>query len=246
MVPDGRGEDQALDALVILVGVTANGRKRASVESRFRQATPCTVVCPRLPQWLGFRVCAFLLGRLLARLRDSGRFESVHFVNFISGGYLFRRAVPDCPGLPLGRVVYVRSPIQELVPPALAARLTRPGLLLVGGATLLTLAHPAPLARLPWPSDGMDQGLLVEERASQLARRLGLSRASTSPRDWDPDILLPGAAEVLSLAVSHDEIYDSPEMVAQAAHFLARGRFDHTGRDGSPAAFAAGDGGRNG
>ncbi|MEJ1934919.1 hypothetical protein WDZ92_32380 [Nostoc sp. NIES-2111] len=235
-----------MDALVILVGVTANRQKTGSIETRFRQATPFTVVCPRLPQRLGFGICAFLLRRRLQRMSASGRFGAIHFVNFISGGYLFRRVIPECGGLPLGRVVYVRSPIQELIPPALARRLSRPGLLLVGGATMLSLADPSTLARLSWPSGGGEKGLVVEQEPSELARKLGLTRASTLPRDWDPEILLPDASDVLPLAVSHDEVYDSPELVAQASSFLARGRFDHIGRGGGPLALPTGEEGRHG
>jgi hypothetical protein len=218
-----------LDAVVILVGVTADRRKRACVETYFRRTMPGTVLCPWLPQRLGFGICAMFLRRRLNQLMQSGQFRAIHFVNYISGGYLFRRVAVRCTGLPVGRVVYVRSPVQEKVPAVLAARLTPPGLLLLGGATMLSLARPAPLQALPWPSN-QGQGLIVEDRISALARDLGLSRDSTSPRDWDHDVLLPHATDVLHVPVSHDEVYESTEVLSAIAHFLTHGSFDHVPR----------------
>jgi hypothetical protein len=222
------------DALVILVGVTADRRKRQYVEAYFQEQRCFEVFVPGMPQWLGLGFCRHWLRRYLHARLAGKDFGHVHFLNYISGGFVFRSIASDCDFLRLGRIVYDRAPIQEELPRLLATRYTTPGLVLARGKMLADLASER-IHSLPFPGDTLEQGLIVEGLPSALAQQYGLSRNSPPPAAWDWDRLLPHAADVIELPLSHDDVYDSELFLSQANAFYAHGTFrrspgDHADR----------------
>lgn len=216
-------------ALVILVGLTAGRSQRLHLASYFRAQGDHEVYLPVLPYALGLHLCSIWLGHFLTSRVFIQKFRAVHFLNFIGGGYVFRFLSEDLKGRPIGRVVYVRSPIQEEVPRMLAKRFTRTGVMLLRGKGLADLSAGW-IRALPFPAVNGEQGLIIETGTSKAAMNLGIGRQTPAAAEWAHDALLPGAADVIELPVSHDEVYDSEEVLSQVAHFMNRGRF--MGRQG--------------
>jgi hypothetical protein len=213
-----------MDALVILVGVTANPMKRGAVRNYFQRQSAFDVFVPNLPQWMGLSLCSRWLVRYLVSKFTAREYHYVHFLNYISGGFIFRSINGRCDFLRLGRVVYNRAPIQELVPRQLIRKYSEIGLVLSRGKMLTDLARGS-LKDLPFPSSLKEQGLIIETEASLLARSLGLSRASVPLDAWNYTHLLPGASDVLEVSLSHDDVYQSEQFLSQALHFLNYGKF---------------------
>jgi hypothetical protein len=213
-----------MDALVILVGVTADRDKRLRVREICRAKSDFHVLAPALPKFAGLRVCARWLVSYLRFVHTRGRYERVHFLNYISGGFLFRLMGHRLDFLRIGRVLYDRGPIQEELPGILVRRYTTAGVMLARGKTTTDLAAPW-IQALPFPESELEQGLIIETAASRLARDLGLTPASPEPARWRPELLLPGASDVRRVDVSHDDVYTSPLFLDEAIHFLRTGRF---------------------
>lgn len=213
-----------MDALVILVGVTAGSKKRSSVRNYFERESTFDVFVPNLPQWLGLNLCAhWLVGYLSLNLK-ARKYTYVHFLNYVSGGFIFRSIDGRCDFVETGRVLYNRAPIQEEVPRQLARKFTKLGLLFAQGKMLTDLTG-ASIQDLPFPRSRQEQGLIIETEASLLAKSLGLSRASVPPEAWEHNRLLPNATDVLEVRLSHDDVYESELVLSQALHFLTHGKF---------------------
>ena len=215
-------------ALVILVGITARRTQRRHLRSCYSAGGNLDVHLPYIPFALGLTFCRWWIASYL-RWRVFGRdYVVIHFLNFIGGGYLFRALGRELQGQPIGRIVYVRSPIQEEIPRILAGRYGRLGLTLVGGRMMADLSTTW-ISRLPFPRAGGEKGLIVETGVSRLARSLGLERSRLPDSAWAAGTLLPGADDVLEVAASHDEIYDDDEVLAGVLTFIANGRFGGLG-----------------
>lgn len=216
------------DACLILVGLTAGWRKRRSVRKYFRTALDMPVLVPWLPYPLGLAACALWLRRYLRRhLGPSGN-RRVHILAYIGGGFLLRSIVADGLKVPIGWIVYDRGPIQERVAARLVQRNSKWALILLGGRTFLDLASGR-YRSLPFPSAELGQGLIVEANASKLAICLGVDAP------FGPEVvagLLPGATDVVSVAVSHDDVYTSPLFLEPALRFLTTGCFDPMPQEG--------------
>jgi hypothetical protein len=211
-------------ALVILPGVTADRRKRSFVRAYCRSHGRRDVFVPALWQRLGLRASAHRLRRFLRRTVDRAGYDRVDFLCYISGGFVLRAAFAHRPFPYRGRIVFVRSPLQEQVPARLVERRGRLLTALVAGRMVVDLAGPA-AARVPPLQTPEDQGIVLERGLSRLARRLGLAAADfdalRSRGDWAP----AGCREVWLAAESHDEAYTSPAMLDRVLAFLAHGTF---------------------
>lgn len=216
-------------ALVILVGITATHRQRRNLAAYFSAHSNLDVYLPFIPYVFGLQASGLWLRHVLNRKVFSQGHKSVHFVNFIGGGYVFRSVCQALKGRPIGRIVYIRSPIQEEIPRVLARRLTQTGLLLSSGKMLVDLSTDW-IRDLPFPQTCHEQGLVIETEISRAAMSLGLGKDAVPPADWDHDVLLPGADDVIEVPVSHDEVYDSEEVLAQILRFVEYGRFSTTTR----------------
>jgi len=213
------------EALVILPGVTADRRKRAFVAEYFRSHTRFDVFVPVLWQRLGLPFCAGQLRRFIERRIASAGYDQVHFLCYISGGFILRLAASGWRFDRCGRVVFVRSPLQEQVPTLLVERYGRLLTLIKAGKMVVDLAGGAK-DRLPLPRTAQDQGLVLERGVSQLASSLGLRPEDFEGLKAAGEFNLPGGRGVLLAEESHDEVYTSELLLDRVACFLARGSFD--------------------
>lgn len=208
--------------ILVLVGITANRRKRRAVHAQLGLLTGLPVVVPWLPYLFGLSACAvWLRWRWRALI---GTAECAHLLLYIGGAAIFSLAAPRLDLSRLCRVVIDRSPIQELVPVVTAARMPELFRVLPGGRAIADLARILPEMRLSRLGTG-ETGLIVERGVSELARRLGLTAGSVPASAWSDEGLASGATEVLHIDLSHDEVYDDDRFLRPAARFLATGGF---------------------
>ena len=110
-------------ALIILVGVTANRSKRARLNAFFSQAQEYDVFVPLLPQRLGLKCCVEWLRRYVSGTVVPSRYQRIDYLNYISGGLIFRHTIQTYANINTGRLVFIRGPVQENVPAALVTKL---------------------------------------------------------------------------------------------------------------------------
>lgn len=212
------------DCIIVLVGVTADATKRGTVRRILQDKSECEVCVPDLPQRRGLIACSDELLTYLDQERIFDRFRLSHFLNYISGGYIFRLAASHMPDTHIGRVVYARGPIQECVPRALVKRYSWVLVRLFQGRMITDLASDR-LMDIPHVNIGLEQGLIVETGVSKLAASLGLHAGSIPEESWLPEAMLPGATDVLRVAESHDDVYGSESFLGAALQFFETGRF---------------------
>jgi hypothetical protein len=206
--------------LLVLVGITAGAADRAHVGARLQALTGRPVLVPDLPQRRGLAACARRLpGWLDGRIDPEAPLD---VMAYISGGFILRAAASAGTLPPLGRVLWLRGPVQEQVPAALIRRYTRFGVWLRLGRMVLDLAGSNGEAA-DFPESHGAQGLIIEEGVSDLAARFGLTAAALPPEAWSPARLAPKAGPVLRIPQSHDDAYRAEDLLAAAAHFFATG-----------------------
>jgi hypothetical protein len=218
------------DALLVLVGVTAGVAERRHLHAALEDRQSFAVYLPALPFRLGLQACSrFLLDYMRKRILSRGH-SAIHVLSYIGGGYVLRLAAPSPKEFPFGRMVFVRSPLQELVPRRAVERWSAPLVWLVKGKATTDMAKED-IMRLPLPEVGTERGLIVEMLPSAMARSLGLEQHAVPPSAWDHATLLPGATDAIGLEVSHDETYTDPALIEQVRAFITTGRFK---REGGP------------
>lgn len=213
------------DLIVVVVGLTASWAKRRRTRQFFRAAFGESAFVPWIPYFLGLRASAAWLSLAVGRRLARGRHARLDLVAYIGGGVLVRQLHARGVNWPMGRAVWDRGPAQEQVSARLAARVPAALLTLAGQRSVVDLSR-IDISALPFPPARLGAGLIVEARPSALARRLGIADETTS--DTAPEqieALLPGAAAAIVLPLSHDEVYDDPRFLDQAASFLRTGSF---------------------
>lgn len=152
------------------------------------------------------------------------RYERVHVFAYILGGYTLNLALLESPMPNLGRVVYDRSPLQELAP-----RLASAGLF---GAMVWVAVGPviSDLAFTPYtpllPSAGREIGLIVENRATDFVRKRKEKALAMRPLTFDPARLGQDFDAVWHVPFNHDEMYTNFEVVGpELLHFFRFGDF---------------------
>jgi hypothetical protein len=219
------------DLIVVLVGLTATWGKRRRTRRFFRAAFGESACVPWIPYFLGLRASAAWASLVVRRRLVRGRHARLHLVAYIGGGVLARQLHARGVRWPIGRAVWDRGPAQEQVSARLAARVPAALLTLIGQRSVVDISR-IDIAGLPFPPAPLGAGLIVESRPSALARRLGI--ADDAAPDLAPEqieALLPGATGAIVLPLSHDEVYDDPRFLDQAASFLKTGSFraEHDG-----------------
>jgi hypothetical protein len=213
------------DLIVVVVGLTATFRKRKLARRYFTETFGPRAYVPWIPYSLGLHASASWLSYVVRRRVRRGRHTRFHLVAYIGGGVLVRQLHARGVAWPIGRVVWDRGPPQEQVARKLVARI--PAILLtpMGLRSIVDLSR-IDISRLPFPPCSMGSGLILETRASKLARRLGIANGATSEfAKGTVEALLPGADAAIAIPLSHDEVYDDPRFLDQAAHFLRTGSF---------------------
>jgi hypothetical protein len=215
---------QRKTALVVLLGITATDVKCAGLRDVVSRSFDADLYIPDLPFRRGLDHCANWLSRYLAAEAVFETHETTHVLAYIAGGFVLRLMAEDLPTGAVGRVVWVRGPVQELVPAAVVRRYSWPLVRLSQGRTVTDLAGRR-AADIPFPHIGRENGLIIEGGVSCLARDLRLS-VDTVPHDgWMPGTLCPEAADVLKVPESHDDVYTSGTVLGAAIRFFRTGRF---------------------
>lgn len=211
--------------IVVVVGLTATFRKRRRVRRYVSNRFGEGVYVPWIPYALGLRASAAWLSFVVRRRLQNNRYARLHLLAYIGGGVLVRQLHARGVRWPIGRAVWDRGPPQEQVAGRLVARVPSILLTLIGFRSVVDLAR-IDVSGLPFPPSPLGSGLIVETRASALARQLGIEADTTfvlSPETVGA--LLPGATAALAVPVSHDDVYDDPRFLDPAMHFLATGSF---------------------
>jgi hypothetical protein len=196
----------------------------------FADNAPYAVYIPRIPKRRGLRKCAKWLGSYLGRVVRPERYEAIHVLAYISGGFVLRQLAAGRPIQHLQHVIYVRSPIQERT---LAKVRQRYGSLLlwaISGQLALDVVA-LDVKGLGFPIAASGQGLIVETGVSKLARSIGVAADQIPKADWDAPALLPNADDMIRVPESHDDVYTSESLLGQTLHFFSCHRFAKTALD---------------
>ncbi|ANE55011.1 hypothetical protein [Methylomonas sp. DH-1] len=185
-------------ALVVLPGITADRAARRHLLDYYRSRSPYRVFLPDLCQYFGIGFAARQLN-LYFDSHQLSRYQRCHFICYISGGFILRRALAQRALPNLGRAVYVRSPAQERVP-ELSLRRYGPLPLFKFGKVLLDLAGDR---KDRWPEPAAD----FERRRS------------------DPRFALAAGRPTLTTPLSHDQVYSDDTLLGHMLQFIESGRF---------------------
>ena len=86
--------------------------------------------------------------------------------------------------------------------------------------------------RLPYPPSMGEQGLMIELGATFMAKDLSINEEDILPEAWDPELMLPGADDVIRVPESHDDVFSSPAFLSVALRFFASGKFAESAEPG--------------
>lgn len=211
------------EALVVLVGITANWRKRRHLRRFLAAHYDYDVYVPALPYRKPLREAAAWYEHYLEHEVRPARYVKLHAIAYIAAGSLLRCLPPDNQLL-FERMVYFRGPYQELVAPWLVQRVGRFAAGLIAGKSALDLANGWP-ARLPQQQLARHEALIIEEGRSRMARLLGITSEEFDETSWSAAQMLPSAEAVLRVSESHDDVYTSDAVLAAALSFIQHGVF---------------------
>ena len=212
------------DALIILPGITATPEKQAFLKGFFDASTTYDVFLPRLWQALGIHGSARQLHRFLRKRVNPPRYASIHFLAYISGGFILRAMLSRWPLANIGRLVHVRSPLQEQVPGLVISTYGRVAAFLLKGRMMFDLASRWK-DELPFAKTGHGQGLILERGLSQAAAKLGLKGSDFDAIRHSGKFVVPPVNETLVVPESHDEVYTSEALLSRVASFFKSGKF---------------------
>ncbi len=74
--------------------------------------------------------------------------------------------------------------------------------------------------------------MMIELGATFMAKDLGINEEDIPPEAWDPELMLPGADDVIRVPESHDDVFSSPAFLSVASRFFASGKFAETAAPG--------------
>lgn len=213
------------EPVIVVVGLTAGWRKRLQARRYLQAVFGDCVFLPWIPYFLGLRASAAWLSFRVRRYLRRRNTNRIHLVAYVGGGVLVRQLYAKGERWPIGRAVWDRSPTQEQVAPALAARIPSLILTLTGYRALLDLSRLFTVD-LAFPSSELGSGLIVETEVSALARLLGITNTDVDLSQAALEALLPSATDAISLPLSHDDVYSDRLFLDQVASFLHNGRFN--------------------
>lgn len=209
------------EALIILPGITATPEKQAFIESYFRTHTDYDVYLPPIWQNLGIRGAARQLRRFM---NGHGDYERVHFLCYISGGFILRYWLWKFPFPRIGRLVNVRGPIQEQVPGLVIKKNGRIAAFMIKGLMMFDLSASW-RNQIPFAMTSHPQGLVIEKGVAKLAAELGLRAEDFDRLRNGPEFKIPLADDTLVAAESHDEVYTSEALLGRMVSFFKSGKF---------------------
>ncbi|MBS3955174.1 MAG: hypothetical protein KGZ88_19655 [Methylomicrobium sp.] len=221
MKSDPLANNDKRQALVLLTGITANSAKKSHLLSYFQQNSRFSVFLPGLCQYFGVKFAANQLVRFLDhhKLAD---FSKCHFICYISGGLILRSALASQPLANTGRIVYIRSPFQELLPGLAIQKYGRLPTLIRYGKMLLDLTSQL---KMEPAIAAAETGVVIERGLSASALQMGLKKSDFERYRHRSDFVMPPALETLTTPLSHDEVYTNDELLETLNRFIQSGHF---------------------
>lgn len=155
-------------------------------------------------------------------------YPKVHVMAWILGTWALNDAMKAQPIPNLASVVYDRSPTQERAPAAVV-RVGRPFVWLMFGRLVRDLS------RTPYsswiPSAGVQVGLYVENRATDLMIRLRRIGERMGPLHYEPESFQQEHADITYSTLDHDRLYLRHDVLwPELEHFFRQGRFSEEAR----------------
>lgn len=212
----------AEDLVVILPGLGDSKEGRAQMAQWGESAPGYTVV---VPDYIARESVQASVDEVAAFFEqtDTSAYEEVHVFAYILGTWSLNLYLQDheIPGLK--SIVYDRSPIQERAP-AVVHRRIRCITRLMFGPILGDLAGiEYPQYQAP---EGVNTGLVIENRATSLMRTFQGSVEDLGPVTWDLAQFQHDPDDAFYTWVNHDEMYLSFETIGpELLHFFEHGRF---------------------
>ena len=165
------------------------------------------------------------------RDRRLNRYARVHVFAFIAGGWTFN-PLAEVNALPLGAVVYDRSPFQERAPRIATEKLRLLTWLRYGS----TVADVAKTSYTPLNVQNARVGLMVETKPTRFIRRFSKRADSYGPYHFECDAFAQRHDDCLYLPMDHSEVYVRfaeiwPDLLA----FIRTGRFSSVAERRPPA-----------
>jgi hypothetical protein len=193
----------AAGALLVLpgFGYTANGERalRSLAPAMAREGIDLYV--PTYVSRRGLAQSRRNLQRFI-RERRLDRYARVHVFAFIAGGWTFN-PLAEVNALPLGAVVYDRSPFQERAPRIATERLRILTWLRYGS----TVADVARTSYTPLDVPNARVGLMVETKPTRFIRRFSKRADSYGPYHFECDAFAQRHDDCLYLPMNHGEVY---------------------------------------
>lgn len=218
------------EALIVLPGIMANGRKKGYLRRYFDNHCDYDVYIPDLPYRRPLTGVVTWFTAYLAEAVKPQHYDKLHGIAYL-GGRVLLRCMPPADVPRFDHLVHFRGPYQEQVATRLVGRIGGTLAALFAGRTVLDLADGWP-GRIPVRPFALHEALIVEQGRSLLARWLGVQADDVAAETWSTSNLLPGAEAELRVAESHDEVYTTDFILAAALEFIQNGtmagtRLDH-------------------
>ena len=214
------------EALIVLPGIMANGRKKRHLRHYFATHCDYDVYIPDLPYRRPLTGVVTWFTAYLAEVVKPERYDKLYGIAYLGGRVLLRCMPPG--GVPMfDCLVHFRGPYQEQVASRLVRRVGATMAALFAGRTVLDLADGWP-GRIPSRPFAIHEAVIVEQGRSWLARWLGVHTDDVAPESWSTSTLLPNAEAELRVAESHDEVYTTDYILAAALEFIQRGSMPGT------------------
>lgn len=209
------------EALVVLPGIMANGRKRRYLRRYFHDHCDYDVFIPDLPYRRPLAGVITWFTAYLSETVHPQRYDRLYGIAYL-GGRVLLRCMPPADVPRFESLVHFRGPYQEQVASRLAGRIGGTLAALFAGKTVLDLADGWP-GRVPSRPFAEHEALIVEQGRSWLARWLGINTDDVAPEDWTTGNLLPAAEAELRVPESHDDVYTTDYILAATLEFIQHG-----------------------
>ena len=153
---------------------------------------------------------------------DLGAYKKVHVFAYIMGTWVLNTYISQYGKQNIATIVYDRSPLQERAPRVVVDRIPGIGKLLKG-KVLEEMSHtPYP----PMTMEGINIGIMVESKATNLIKIFKKKTLSYGPIDWNNLQFNQSYHDLIYIWLNHDQLYSRFDVVGQdILFFLQHGTF---------------------
>ncbi len=213
-------------ALLVMPGFGTFKTRWDAFAHGFTQLGPYDIYLPDIFRRQSIDTCAAALGAFIHE-HQLERYETLHVFNYILGAWVFNRYVNANPLPNLSRVIYDRSPVQDLAPRAIVENIPL-GPRVVVGRALADLAY-APYEPLQQP--GVTVGLMIENGVVGTMRPFRQWVLAQRPLTWDVAQFNQPHDDYCYMPLDHDGMYHFYDVFTeQVGHFFKHGHFMESAR----------------